>query len=174
MWHEKTKAFTSVHPPTARWKVQRAGYQWDQTGVSHAARLLFMSLLIIPTEKANKFVKYVNCLLGPSEDGRASSAGGKKKYLVLRTQYVHWMHQSIKVDQRKPTAQMILLWAVRTNQGAAKKRKFWINIWQLTLCSSCKLSSINFPSILPTENIFTVPFHRGYKRKKWLKLLPHY
>lgn len=78
MWHEKTKAFTSVHPPTARWKVQRAGYQWDQTGVSHAARLLFMSLLIIPTEKANKFVKYVNCLLGPSEDGRASSAGGKK------------------------------------------------------------------------------------------------
>lgn len=93
----------------------------------------------------------------------------KNKYLVLRTQYVHLMHQSIKVDQRKPTAQMILLWAVRANQGAAKKRKFWINIWQLTLCSSSKLSSIIFPSILPTENIFTVPFHRGYEIKKMTK-----
>lgn len=65
--------------------------------------------------------------------------------MLLHTEYVHLMHQSIKVDQRKPTAQMnfVMSWENKPG-GSPKKRKFWIRICQLTLCSSCKLSSITF------------------------------
>lgn len=62
-------------------------------------------------------------------------------------------------------------------RGKAKEISFVLNIGKMTLCGRCKLSSIIWPSILPSESVFSAPcsvnFHRGYGSKKWLKLRTH-